>query len=293
MSEEGYFSSVDAVEYYVGSARQWAYYHQKALGFNLVGYAGPETGVRDRVSYLLQQGEVRLIFTSYLDHNSPIADHVRLHGDGVRDVSMSVPNVEDTVEFIERKGVARVRKPEKVKTRDGYIKKSLVYAYGDTLHSLNDYSEAEGNLPPGFEALDAKEKGSGLKKIDHIVGNVEERMMDRWVRYYINGLGFDQLISFDDKDISTEYSALRSKVVHYGNRKIIFPINEPALGLKKSQIQEYIDYYNSPGVQHIALETDNIIKTVSELRSRGIEFLPTPHTYYENLLERVGKIDEK
>ncbi|HLH86277.1 MAG TPA: 4-hydroxyphenylpyruvate dioxygenase, partial [Thermoplasmataceae archaeon] len=293
MAEEGFFSSIDAVEYYVGSARQWAYFHQKALGFTPLAYAGPETGVRDRVSYLMGQGNIKVIFTTYLDQNSPVADHVRLHGDGVRDVSLVVPNVEETVDFIRKNGVARFRSPEKVRTLNGYIRKALVYAYGDTLHTLNDYSEAGGDIPPGFEPLEAREKGVGLKKIDHIVGNVEERMMDRWVNYYIKGLGFDQLISFDDKDISTEYSALRSKVVHYGNRKIIFPINEPALGLKKSQIQEYIDYYNSPGVQHIALETDNIIKTVSDLQARGIEFLPTPHSYYENLLERVGKIDEK
>ncbi len=287
------FNSVDAVEYYVGSARQWAYYHRHALGFDLVGYAGPETGVRDRVSYLMKQGNVKMIFTSFLNYTSPIADHVKYHGDGVRDISMKVDNLGDTIDFIKQKGVAKYDAPKKIKTGNGTLNVATLRSYGETLHTLNDYSEYEDNLPPGFQEVGQKGKPSGLKKIDHIVGNVEDKMMDPWVNYYVKGLGFDQLISFDDKDISTEYSSLRSKVVHYGNRRIIFPINEPAIGLKKSQIQEYLDYYNSPGVQHIAIETDNIIKTVEDLSSRGVEFLSTPHVYYETMPERVGKIDEK
>ena len=293
MDNENLFDSLNAVEYYVGSAKQWAYYHQHALGFDLKAYAGPETGVRDRVSYLMQQNNVRLIFTSFLSHESPIADHVRLHGDGVKDVSMKVGNIGDTLDFVRKKGVVKVTKESKVKVDSGTYRTAELSTYGETVHTLTDFSEADTDIPHGYEELNLKAKPVGLKKVDHVVGNVEDRMMDSWVNYYIKGLGFEQLMSFDDKDISTEYSSLRSKVVQYGNRKIIFPINEPALGLKKSQIQEYLDYYNSPGVQHIAIETDNIIKTVSEMQSRGVEFLYTPASYYETLPDRVGKIDEK
>ena len=293
MDNENLFDSVNAVEYYVGSARQWAYYHQQALGFDLVAYSGPETGVRDRVSYLLRQGDVRLIFTSFLNYDSPIADHVRLHGDGVRDVSLNVENLGDTIEFIKKRGVARVGDAARIRGRDGVLNRAVVSSFGDTIHTLSETADYGSDIPPNFIEVNNAGKSVGLRKIDHIVGNVEDRMMNSWVDYYVRGMGFDQLISFDDKDISTEYSALRSKVVHYGNRKIIFPINEPAIGLKKSQIQEYLDYYNSPGVQHIAIETGNIIKTVEEMQRRGVEFLPTPSVYYDTLLDRVGKIDEK
>lgn len=293
MESDNLFNSLNSVEYYVGSAKQWAYYHQHALGFNLKAYAGPETGVRDRVSYLLEQGSVRLIFTSFMNYNSPIADHVRLHGDGVRDVSMHVNNLGDTLDFIRKRDVVKVRNERKIKGDFGTLKTAEIGAYGETVHTLTDYTEAGTDLPKGYEEVNLEARPVGLKKIDHVVGNVEDRMMDAWVNYYVKGLGFDQLLSFDDKDISTEYSSLRSKVVHYGNRKIIFPINEPALGLKKSQIQEYLDYYNSPGVQHIAIETDDIVRTVSDMKERGVEFLYTPPSYYESLPERVGKIDEK
>ena len=293
MDNENLFNSLNAVEYYVGSAKQWAYYHQHALGFDLKAYSGPETGVRDRVSYLMQQGNVRLIFTSFLNYDSPVADHVRLHGDGVKDVSMRVDNIGDTLDFVRKRDVVKVRNEKKTKTDSGILKTAELSSYGETVHTLTDYSEADTDIPQGFEEVNLKGNSVGLKKIDHVVGNVEDRMMDAWVNYYIKGLGFDQLISFDDKDISTEYSSLRSKVVQYGDRKIIFPINEPAIGLKKSQIQEYLDYYNSPGVQHIAIETDNIIKTVSDMQKRGVEFLYTPESYYETLPDRVGRIDEK
>ena len=293
MDNENLFTSLNAVEYYVGSAKQWAYYHQQSMGFDVRAYAGPETGVRDRVSYLLQQGKVKIIFTSFLNYDSPVADHVRLHGDGVKDISMDVENIGDTLEFVKKRGVVKVKSQRKVKVDSGNIRTAELATYGETVHTLVDYSEAGDDLPPGFEVVDRMGRNVGLKKIDHIVGNVEDRMMDQWVNFYIKGLGFNQLVSFDDKDISTEYSSLRSRVVQYGNRKIIFPINEPAVGLKKSQIQEYLDYYNSPGVQHIALETDNIIKTVSEMKSRGVEFLYTPSVYYTELADRIGKIDEK
>lgn len=292
MSEQPYFDTVNAVEYYVGSARQWAFFHQKAMGFNLKAYSGPETGVRDRVSYLMEQGNINLVFTSFLNHDSPIAEHVKLHGDGVRDISLKIPNIEETSEYVKKRGVVKPGKVETIKGDFGRMKKSVIPSYGDTIHSLVDLSEYDDKVPPGFEPSNIREKSSGLKRIDHIVGNVEDRKMDSWVDYYIRGMGFEQLVTFDDKDISTEYSSLRSKVVQYNDRSIVFPINEPALGLKKSQIQEYLDYYNSPGVQHIALETDNIIKTVTDLKQRGVEFLYTPAKYYDTLAEHVGNIDE-
>ena len=292
MNDQPFLDSVDTIEFYVGSARHWAYFHRNAMGFNLLGYSGPETGVRDRVSYLMQQGDVKLKFTSFLKPESPIGHHFRIHGDGVRDISLKVDDIDFTVSEINKRGVIRPSSVVDVKGGDGKIRTSSIRTYGETMHTLTDYSDYSGELPPGFEYTDQKGKSVGLRKIDHIVGNVEDRKRDDWVNYYIKGLDFKQLISFDDKDISTEYSALRSKVVQYNNRKIIFPINEPALGLKKSQIQEYLDYYNSPGVQHIALLTDNIIQTVSTLKANGVEFLSTPDSYYESLEDRVGKIDE-
>lgn len=295
MSLDNIFNSIDAVEYYVGSAKQWAYYHQNAMGFKPIAYAGPETGVRDRVSYLMGQGSIQMIFTSFLSPDSTISEHMKIHGDGVKDVSITVNNVEETVRAIEYRGVIKPCKIRSLKSDFGKLRAAEIKTYGETLHTLNDYSEYEGKIKPGFEKIgdeDFPTRPVGLKKIDHVVGNVEDRKMNQWVGFYVKGLGFDQLISFDDKDISTKFSALRSKVVHYNDRGIIFPINEPALGLKKSQIQEYLDYYKSPGVQHIALETDNIVKTVSDLKSRGVEFLGTPSIYYDTLKERVGAIDE-
>ncbi|MCL4315137.1 MAG: 4-hydroxyphenylpyruvate dioxygenase [Candidatus Thermoplasmatota archaeon] len=295
MSENVFLDSVNAVEFYVGSARQWAFFHEKAMGFTPVGYAGPETGVRDRVSYLMKQGKFNLILTSFLDPDSYIAQHIKTHGDGVHDVSLKVPDIELAVKEIEKRGLIKPSKIRETRSEYGILRSSVISTYGDTVHSLVDYSSYDSDLPPGFQEIDGvkmKESGTGLTGIDHIVGNVEENRMDPWVDYYIKGLNFKQFVSFDDKDISTEYSALRSKVVEYNNRSIVFPINEPALGLKKSQIQEYIDYYKSPGVQHIAITTDNIIKTVSDLKKRGVEFLETPSSYYTTLADRVGKIDE-
>ncbi|MEM3668069.1 MAG: 4-hydroxyphenylpyruvate dioxygenase [Thermoplasmatales archaeon] len=292
MTENNVFKGIDHIEFYVGSAKQWAYFHEKALGFKVIGYCGPETGIRDRISYLLVQGDVKLIFTGFLSRSSDIAKHVELHGDGVKDISLRVENIDDTINFIKERKVALPSNVEKIKGDYGTVRMSLVPTYGQTTHTLLDYGEWESDLPPGFVEVDSGEWNTGIKKIDHVVGNVEENKMDPWVDYYVRGLGFRQLISFDDKDISTQYSALRSKVVEYGGRKIIFPINEPALGLKKSQIQEYLDYYESPGVQHIALHSDNIIETVSKMREAGIQFLYTPPSYYDELEDRVGKIDE-
>ena len=292
MKADNLLNSIDSIEFYVGSAKQWAYFHEKALGFKVIGYLGPETGVRDRTSYLLKQGDVSLIFTGFLSRASEISRHVELHGDGVKNISIDVDNLDDTLSFIRENGVVVPGKVEDVKTENGRLMRSELRTYGETVHSLIDYSEWDSPLPPGFKEIESEGREVGVKRIDHVVGNVEEKKMDTWVKYYVEGLGFRQLMSFDDKDISTKYSALRSKVVEYGGRKIVFPLNEPALGLKKSQIQEYLDYYESPGVQHIALYTDNIIETVRKMRAQGIQFLETPGTYYEDLEDRVGKIDE-
>lgn len=293
MSDRNAFDAVNTVEFYVGSAKQWAYMHEHAMGFRLKAYAGPETGIRDRVSYLMEQGNINMIFTSFLSPTSPVADHMKVHGDGVKDISFRVSDVDYSVKYVQDRGIIKPGKVKEYKTENGKIRQSVIPAFGETVHTLTDFSEYEGDIPPGFkEVYDRPSNSLGLKLIDHSVGNVEDRKMDSWVDYYVKGLGFNQFMSFDDKDISTRYSALRSKVVEFNNRSIVFPINEPALGLKKSQIQEYLDYYNSPGVQHIALETDNIVKTVAELRKRGVEFLGTPDIYYDTLRERVGDIDE-
>ncbi|MCL5438186.1 MAG: 4-hydroxyphenylpyruvate dioxygenase [Candidatus Thermoplasmatota archaeon] len=292
MEDEPYLTRVNSVEFYVGSARQWAYYHEKAMGFRQVAYAGPETGVRDKVSYLMQQGDIKILFTSFLDPSSPIAEHIKLHGDGVRDISIEVPDIDRAASEIRKRGIIKPGSIGTEETHSGKVKTSVIPSYGETVHTLRDFSDSSDDLPAGFEPVDLKSESTGLANVDHIVGNVEDRKMDDWVNYYIRGLGFEQLVSFDDKDISTKYSALRSKVVHYNDRSIIFPINEPALGLKKSQIQEYLDYYKTPGVQHMALHTSDIIKTVSQLKANGVEFLSTPASYYDTLKERVGNIDE-
>ncbi|MGC8644791.1 MAG: 4-hydroxyphenylpyruvate dioxygenase [Thermoplasmata archaeon] len=292
MTASNIFEGIDHIEFYVGSAKQWAYFHQKAMGFRIIGYSGPETGVRDRISYLLKQGDVNFVFTGFLSRDSEISRHVEMHGDGVKDIALKVDDIEDTVSFVRERGVASPSSVRSEKGDYGVVKKSTVPTFGETSHTLVDYGEWNSELPPGFVSVESEEGKAAVRKIDHVVGNVEENKMDPWVDYYVRGLGFRQLISFDDRDISTEYSALRSKVVEYGGRKIILPINEPALGLKKSQIQEYLDYYESPGVQHIALSTDNIIETVRRMRERGIQFLETPASYYERLEDRVGRIDE-
>ncbi len=283
---------VDYVEFYVGSAKQWHYYHKFGLGFKTLGYSGPETGVRDRVSYLMQQGKVKVMITNSLQPDSEIANHVKLHGDGVRDITLKVNSLDDALNDFKERKIVKVSTPKKIKTENGTIEKAVAQTYGETIHSMMDYSEYNSDLPPNFEPYEEQDTPEyGITRFDHVVGNVEENKMQSWVDYYVDGMGFEPLISFDDKDISTEYSALKSKVVQY-NRKIVFPINEPAKGKKKSQIQEYLDYYHMPGVQHIALHTEDIIKTVWEMRNKGIQFQKAPESYYKEMSERVGKIDE-
>ncbi len=286
------FLGFDYAEFYVGSAAAWEYLHWKAFGFRPVAYSGPETGRKDSVSYVMEQGTMRLVLTASLSGDSEIARHVSRHGDGVKDVAMTVTDVDTVAQTLASNGAILISHPKEEKDDSGYLRRAVIGGYGDTVHSLIDRSQYRGTFRPGYEPLHEDASPVGFVKIDHVVGNVEEGKMDHWVNYYLKNFGFKQLMSFDDKDISTEYSALRSKVVHDGKRRVVMPINEPAKGRKKSQIEEFLDYYRSPGVQHIAIRTENIVNAVSEMRSRGVVFLDTPDSYYEKLSERVGGIDE-
>jgi len=287
-------NGTDYVEFYVGNARQTSLYYQHCWGYRLIAYRGPETGTRDRASYCLEQGKVRLILTTPLSPEHPIAQHVLSHGDGVKDLAFWVDDSRDAYQKAIARGAVGVQEPTLLEDKDGKVVIAAIRTYGDTIHSLVERKDYRGLFMPGFQPLSSRVAvpSVGLKYVDHCVGNVELGQMNRWVEFYRDVLGFSQLISFDDKDISTEYSALMSKVMANGNSRIKFPINEPAKGRKKSQIEEYLDFYRGPGVQHIAVATDNIVETVTQLRDRGVEFLRVPDTYYETVLDRVGKIDE-
>jgi 4-hydroxyphenylpyruvate dioxygenase len=262
-------NGTDYVEFYVGNARQSAYYYRAAFGMGLVAYAGPETGLRDRASYVLQQGKVRFVLTTPLRPDGPIAEHIAKHGDGVKDIALWVDD-------------------------HGMVCMASIATYGETIHTFVERRDYHGAFLPGFQAIaeDPIARPVGLKHIDHMVGNVGWNQMDQYASFYRDVMGFDLYQHFDDKDISTEYSALMSKVMANGNGRVKFPINEPAVGRRKSQIEEYLDFYNGPGVQHLALATDDILTTVAQLRAQGVEFLRVPHSYYADLLDRVGKIDE-
>ena len=287
-------NGTDYIEFYVGNAKQSAIYYRATFGFRLVGYRGPETGVRDRASYLLEQGKIRLVLTSPLGPDGFIAEHVRRHGDGVRDLAFWVDDAREAWAKAVERGATSVQEPVVVADEHGEVVMAAIATYGDTIHSIVERRNYRGLFLPGFVAADSRfqPEAVGLKYVDHCVGNVELGKMNAWVEFYERVLGFHNLLTFDDKDISTEYSALMSKVMSNGNGRIKFPINEPAAGKKKSQIEEYLDFYGGPGVQHIAVATDDIIATVSALRSRGVEFLRTPTTYYDELQARVGTIDE-
>ena len=287
-------NGTDYVEFWVGNAKQTSLYYRAAFGFELAGYRGPETGVRDRASYLLVQDKLRFVFTTALGPDSPISDHVKLHGDGVRDIAFWVDDARDAFQKAIERGATAVQEPTVMKDGDGEVILAAIRTYGDTIHSLVERKNYRGLFMPGFRPATSpyRPEGTGLKYVDHCVGNVELGRMDEWVGFYSKVLGFYNLLSFDDTDISTEYSALMSKVMSNGNGRIKFPINEPASGKKKSQIDEYLEFYRGPGVQHIALATDDIIATVKALKARGVEFLMTPSTYYDDLQARVGKIDE-
>jgi 4-hydroxyphenylpyruvate dioxygenase len=286
-----HLKAIDHLEFYVGNARQAAFFYAHAFGFGVTAYAGLETGVRDRASYVVEQGAIRFVLTSALGPEGDIADHVLRHGDGVRDIALEVDDAEKAFAETTKRGALPVHEPYEVKDENGIVRRAAIATYGDTIHSFIDRSRYRGPFLPGYKPMGKKAEGP-LLYIDHVVGNVSLGDMNKYVRYYADVMGFSQLIHFDDKDISTEYSALMSKVMQGGEGRIKFPINEPAEGKRKSQIEEYLDFYRGPGVQHIALATGNIIETVGRLKESGIPFLIVPKSYYEMLPARVGKIDE-
>lgn len=287
-------NGTDHVEFYVGNAKQSAYYYQSAWGYELVAYCGPETGVRDRASYVLQQGKIRLVLTSALSPDHEVSKHVLLHGDGVKVLALWVDDARQSFQETTKRGAIGVMEPTVFKDEHGEVVISAIKTYGETIHKFIERKNYSGAFLPGFvsKKSNMEVKGVGLKHVDHCVGNVELGKMNEWVKFYEEVMGFKLILTFDDQDISTEYSALMSKVVSNGNGYVKFPINEPADGKKKSQIEEYIEFYKSAGVQHIAIATDDIISTVGELRKRGVEFLYVPDTYYDEVWQRVGKINE-
>lgn len=287
-------NGTDYVELYVGNAKQSAHFYKTALGFQSLAYSGLETGVKDKTSYVLQQGKIRLVLTTPLVAESPIYEHIKKHGDGVKVVALWVDDATKAFEETTKRGAKPFMQPTKEEDADGYVVRSGIYTYGETVHIFVERSNYNGVFLPGFRKWEShyNPEPVGLKYIDHMVGNVGWGEMNQWVEFYAKVMGFAQLVSFDDKDISTDYTALMSKVMTNGNGRIKFPINEPAEGKKKSQIEEYIDFYNGPGVQHIAVATDNIIETVTAMRDRGVEFLYVPDNYYDDILDRVGEIDE-
>jgi 4-hydroxyphenylpyruvate dioxygenase len=284
----------DHLEFYVGNAKQSALYYQAALGFEWVAYAGPETGVRDRVSYVLQQNKIRIVLTSSLLPDTEISRHVALHGDGVKVLALWVDDAENAYYTALERGAESAFPPVKHSDEHGEVTLSAIKTYGETIHTFVERTQYAGAFLPGFQPRKSvyPVKSVGLQYVDHCVGNVELGGMDKWVKFYQDVMGFKLLITFDDNDISTEYTALMSKVVSNGNGYVKFPINEPAKGLKKSQIEEYLDFYRSAGVQHIAVATDNILETVSQMRANGVDFLYVPENYYEDVPERVGAIEE-
>ncbi len=288
-------NGTDYIEFYVGNARQAAFFYRAAFGMKWTAYSGPETGNRECASYVVEQGKIRFVLTTPLSPEHHISDHIRRHGDGVKDIALSVDDAEQAYRETTIRGAPGVAGAVTLRDQYGEIRKASIATYGDTIHSFVERKDYKGAFMPGFTPVkeeDVAARPIGLKHVDHIVGNVGWGQMNRWVHFYETAMGFRVYQSFDDKDISTEYSALMSKVMANGNERIKFPLNEPAAGRARSQIEEYLDYYRGPGVQHIAMATDNIIKTVSSMRNRGVEFLKVPPTYYEALLERVGKIDE-
>ena len=288
-------NGTDFVEFYVGNARQSAHYYRSAFGMKLVAYRGPETGTRDRASYLLQQDKIRFVLTTPLLPEGPISEHIKKHGDGVHEIALWVDDAEAAYRETTKRGARGILEPTVLHDEQGDVRISAIAAYGDTIHGFVERKNYRGVFFPGFKAIETEDivaRPVGLKHIDHMVGNVGWNQMDTWVNFYRDVMGFQLYQHFDDNDISTEYSALMSKVMSNGNGRVKFPINEPAVGKRKSQIEEYLEFYHGPGVQHIAMATDDIIATVSKMRSQGVDFLRVPTTYYETLEERAGKIDE-
>src|SRR5690554_1208880 len=287
-------NGTDYVELYVGNAKQSAHYYKSAWGFKSVAFSGLETGNKDQVSYVLQQDKIRLVLTTPLNPQNPINEHIVKHGDGVKVVALWVDDATKSWEETTKRGAKSFMKPQRMEDEHGHVIRSGIHTYGETVHIFIERKNYNGPFLPGFKKweTDYNPEPTGLRYIDHMVGNVGWGEMNKWVDFYARVMGFAQLMSFDDKDISTEYTALMSKVMSNGNGRIKFPINEPAAGKKKSQIEEYIDFYHDSGIQHIAVSTNNIIETVTDLKSRGVEFLTVPDTYYETVLDRVGEIDE-
>ena len=284
----------DYVELYVGNAKQSAHFYKTAFGFQSEAYAGLETGAKDKVSYVLKQDKIRLVLTTPLNPDGPINAHINKHGDGVKVVALWVDDATKSWEETTKRGARSFMEPTVEEDDQGHVVRAGIYTYGETVHIFVERKNYKGVFLPGYKVWKShyNPEPVGLKFIDHMVGNVDWDEMNTWCEFYGKVMGFAQIISFDDKDISTDYTALMSKVMSNGNGRIKFPINEPAEGKKKSQIEEYLDYYNGPGVQHIAVATDDIVSTVSAMRARGVEFLYVPENYYEDLLDRVGKIDE-
>ncbi len=284
----------DHLELWVGNAKQAAHYYEHALGFVPVAYAGPETGVRDRVSYVLEQNDVRLVLSSGLRSDSEICRFACKHGDGVKDIAFLVPDAEDAYRTTTERGARGVREPEWLEDEFGRVQLAAIATYGETIHTFVNRSEYTGPYLPGYVSMqpNGRAGGVGLLAIDHVVGNVELGKMDEWVGFYERTMGFTNIIHFGDEQIHTDYSALMSKVMADGAGKIKLPINEPAEGKRKSQIEEYLDFFEGPGVQHVAFQAENVISTVEALTERGIRFLNTPDAYYEDVAERVGDIDE-
>ena len=284
----------DYVEFYVGNAKQAAHFYKTAFGFQSLAYAGPETGMKDKVSYVIRQNKLTFVLTTPLRSDNPIADHIYKHGDGVKMLALKVDDATRSFEETTKRGAKAYMEPTVLKDDQGEVVLSGIHTYGDTVHLFVERSNYSGVFMPGFKTWESNYNptDTGLLYVDHCVGNVGWEQMNPWVKFYEDVMGFKNILSFDDNDISTEYSALMSKVMSNGNGFVKFPINEPAEGKKKSQVEEYLDFYNGEGVQHVAIATADIVKTVTELQKRGIEFLSIPPSYYATVLDRVGKIDE-
>lgn len=288
-------NGTDYIEFYVGNAKQAAHFYKTAFGFQNLAYAGPETGVRDRASYVLIQGKIRLVLTTPLTSDHMISEHIKKHGDGVKVLALWVDDAYDAYKQTMARGAKSAQEPITLSDKDGEVKMSGIYTYGETIHMFIERKNYNGAFMPGFVKLENNynPKDAGLLYVDHCVGNVGWNRMNDTVKWYEDVMGFKNILTFDDKQISTEYSALMSKVMSNGNGYVKFPINEPAEGKKKSQIEEYIQFYEGEGVQHIAVATNDIVKTVTDLKNRGVEFLTVPATYYDELTDRVGKIEEE